>query len=92
MLIIIELTTSMKFIGLLVINLKFEIYLVIFIFKWNILLLYFSYDIAFIETILHKMNFSLLIIVLIALFQTITDIKGVSQDNYIKMEKSFQEK
>ena len=82
----------MKFIGLLVINLKFEIYLVIFIFKWNILLLYFSYEIAFIETILHKMNFSLLIIVLIALFQAITDIKGVSQDNYIKMEKSFQEK
>ena len=82
----------MKFIGLLVINLKFERYLVIFILKWNILLLYFSYEIAFIETFLHKMNFSLLIIVLIALFQTITDIKAVSQDNYIKMEKSFHGK
>ena len=30
------------------------------------------------------MNFSLLIIVLIALFQTITDIKDVSQDSILK--------
>ena len=36
-----------------------------------------------IETILHKMNFSIFIIVSISLFQTITDIKEIFQDSVL---------
>ena len=37
------------------------------------------------------MNFTLLITVLIALFETNTDIKGYIPRQYIKMKESFQE-
>ena len=89
MLVIIELTTSMKFIGLSLINLKFErLILVIFILNWNFFSFFFFLHSAIMkqdtETILHKMNFILLIIILIALFQTITDIKDVLQDSVLK--------
>ena len=91
MLVIIELTTSMKFIGLSLINLKFErLILVKFILNWIFFFLFFLFFLHSAimkqdtETILHKMNFILLIIILIALFQTITDIKDVLQDSVLK--------
>ena len=56
--------------------------------NWNIFFVTifctnFSYEIAY-TNYPSQMNFSLMIIVLIALFQTITDIKDVSQDSILK--------